>query len=154
MAKPHAGAIGYDLATCKVAAGFGQGPPTKGRLAAAKAPYTRAVGYGQPVGAAGACGHGRLQCGHNKGQSPATSPQGATCLRSGGKGSAHPRSGRKGWLPAMRPQWQCLPATRPQGQRVRRGNDNDGDGAEREEEDLGHSFLEKDYFAPLNLENS
>ncbi|RWW63172.1 hypothetical protein BHE74_00029666 [Ensete ventricosum] len=40
MARPSVGVAGHGLATCKGAAGCGQGPTTKGRPVVAKAPYT------------------------------------------------------------------------------------------------------------------
>ncbi|RZS25326.1 hypothetical protein BHM03_00058509, partial [Ensete ventricosum] len=97
----------------------------------------------QPLAKDGCAARGqaaRSGCPHRvcKGRPPTASPatssgDGASC--NGGR----PLVGR-------------LPATRCR-RRLCRGNGG-GDNVEREEEDLGHSFYEKDYFAPLNLKVS
>ncbi|RZS21440.1 hypothetical protein BHM03_00054081 [Ensete ventricosum] len=97
-----------------------------------RSPAQGAVGYDQLAGAAGACWHdrllrgarmgGRLQGGSRKGQPPTARPQGATRPRLGRRGSA--RRGQAARVGCPR-----------QGHRG-----SDGDGVEREDEDLGHSF--------------
>ncbi|RWW01595.1 hypothetical protein GW17_00035352, partial [Ensete ventricosum] len=68
-------------------------PPTKGRLAAAKAPAQGTIG----------CGHGRLQRdarGKAVGPAPARGQAArVNCLRRGHKGSAHPRPACRGVVP-------------------------------------------------------
>ncbi|RWV79270.1 hypothetical protein GW17_00059624, partial [Ensete ventricosum] len=75
-------------------------------------------------------------------------PAGTVALKHGARrgirlqGGTRPRPGRKGWLPVARPQGQRLPVASPQrgdARRLHRGSGSD-DGAEREEEDLGHSY--------------
>ncbi|RRT41655.1 hypothetical protein B296_00020980 [Ensete ventricosum] len=75
-------------------------PPARGWPAMAKALYKGATGC--------ACGHGRLQHDVLRGGRL----QGGQWR--GRRGSAHPRPGRKGRLPATRPQGQRSPTASPQ----------------------------------------
>ncbi|RWW03122.1 hypothetical protein GW17_00033742 [Ensete ventricosum] len=114
-ARPPAGAIGHNLATCKGVVGCGQGPLHRGDWLRPRPPTQGATGYGRPARVAGTCGHGRLyrdahkddrlQGDAHKGQSLVASPQGAAHPRRGRRG----RLGRKGQLPTARPQGQRPP---------------------------------------------
>ncbi|RZR99440.1 hypothetical protein BHM03_00028988 [Ensete ventricosum] len=67
MVRPFARATGHDLATYKWATDCGQGPLQRGNWLQPRPPSQGAVGCGQLAGAAGACGHNRLQHGTRRG---------------------------------------------------------------------------------------
>ncbi|RWV77508.1 hypothetical protein GW17_00061650 [Ensete ventricosum] len=127
------------------AAGCNQGPPTRGRPAAARPPARGGRPQGQQPIRGGA--NREATCGQKHCPLPAASPQGATCPRRGRRGSAYPWPARRGAAPI-----EAQPAGKGS-RRLRRGSGDDdakGEyGAQREHggDSVTHDTVAGDYDA-------